>query len=102
MKGEESQPPRLAEGVYTKFVKFVTCWIPEKLFLRKNRRPIEERAPDAECRRAGRVDDELADKSFDIGAFEDEDDSLCSEKDAVSAKRVPLVCFEDSSAGLLV
>ena len=68
-KGEESQPPRLAEGVYTKFVKFVTCWIPEELFLRNNRRPIEERAPDAECRRPGRVDDELADKSFDIGAF---------------------------------
>jgi len=43
-EGEESQPPRLGEGVYTKFVKFVTCGIPEKLFLRKNGRPIEERA----------------------------------------------------------
>jgi hypothetical protein len=48
--------------------------------------PFEKRCPDTERGGAGRVVDEVANKSFDAGAFEHEDHGVPREKDAVPPK----------------
>jgi short chain dehydrogenase len=59
---------------------------PVELFSCELGRPFEKRCPDAERGRPGRVVDEVANKSFDAGAFEHEDDGVLHEEDGVPPK----------------
>jgi hypothetical protein len=60
--------------------------LPVELFSCELGRPFEKRSPGAERGRAGRVVDNIANKSFDTGAFEHEDHGVLGEKDAVPPK----------------
>src|SRR5919106_595594 len=69
--------------------RLASLWLagfPVELLPRKHGSPLEKRCPDAERGRAGRVVDEVADKSFDAWALEHEDHGLLREKDAVPSK----------------
>ena len=69
--------------------RLASLWLagfPVELLLRKRGGPLEKRCPDAECGRADRVVDEVADKSFDARALEHKDHGLLREKDAVPPK----------------
>jgi hypothetical protein len=59
---------------------------PVELLARKHGRPLEQRSPDAERGRAGRVVDEVANEPFDARTFEYKDHYLLGEEDAMPPK----------------
>ena len=63
---------------------------PVELLPRKRRSPVQERCPYAEPAGAGGVVDEVAYKSLDPRAFEQENHGFFGEKDAVSPKASPV------------